>query len=336
MSRVIISILSEHLVPNFLFIKEVANDDDILVLISTEYTQKQNIAERLEKALGLQSNDIERVQVQNDDFDHTMKALEAADFNWQDEYIVNLTGGTKIMSIATYEFFKDMRDSHQAKVRFVYVPFGDNSYCNLDDEQSHPFTTQITLKEYFYMYGINYQSETNLLKSENTTFDLFNKVKQKNFILLGKMRHSQELPDNKDKRYYGGEWFEEYTYLRVKKELKLGEEQIAHSLKIFREGEEQSTNDNELDVAFVYQNRLYVMECKTAMRGRMGSEGTIEETLYKLAAVIKNYGLKVKSYLVTLHSPAKLTTQGVKKRREILGISGIIDRSALSAARLQL
>ena len=51
--------------------------------------------------------------------------------------------------------------------------------------------------------------------------------------------------------------------MRIKKELNLREQDIAMSLKIYRE--DSQNNDNEIDVAFMYENTLYIIECKVSI-----------------------------------------------------------------------
>ncbi len=142
-----------------------------------------------------------------------------------------------------------------------------------------------------------------------------------------------------DKRYYGGGWFEEYTYSLIKRQFHLCDEDIALSLKIYR-NKVKTPNDNELDVAFMLDNALYVIECKVTMNGYNSTvPHTVETYLYKLAAVSKDYGLVVNSYLFTLHKLSLLSSgsiHGIEKRCKILGIRGIIGPEELSKDKLNI
>ena len=177
-----------------------------------------------------------------------------------------------------------------------------------------------------------------MLKDRETTFRLFEKQKKCNFYLSSEIVHSHQAVTAIDKRYYSGTWFEEYTYLRIKQELCLRDQDIAMSLKIFRNASEQ--NDNEVDVAFMFENTLYIIECKVSMIG-YGKEPqhTIEDYLYKLAAISKDFGLIVRPYIFTLHKMEKLSDssrKNINKRMRILGICNIIDGKKFLKKKIDL
>ena len=246
-------------------------------------------------------------------------------------YIVNLTGGTKIMSLIVYDFFRKLNSS------FYYIPIGKNTYCNIEEENMHALQYRISLREYFTLYGLHYECDNALLKDAETTFQFFEKQKKQKFYLSGEIKKSYQAETATDKKYYAGEWFEEYTYLRIKKELNLREQDIAMSLKIYRE--DAQNNDNEIDVAFMYENTLYIIECKVSMLGYgKKPQQTIEEFLYKLAAISKDFGLIVRPYIFTLHKMEELpdgSLKGLQKRMQILGIRNIIAGKQLSKQKIE-
>ena len=201
----------------------------------------------------------------------------------------------------------------------------------------HAVQYRISLREYFTLYGLNYECDNALLKEAKTTFQFFEKQKKQKFHLSDEIKKSHQAETATDKKYYAGEWFEEYTYLRIKKELNLREQDIAMSLKIYRE--DSQNNDNEIDVAFMYENTLYIIECKVSMLGYgKKPQQTIEEFLYKLAAISKDFGLIVRPYIFTLHKMEKLpdgSLKGLQKRMQILGIRNIIDGKQLSKQKIE-
>ena len=201
----------------------------------------------------------------------------------------------------------------------------------------HALQYRISLREYFTLYGLHYECDNALLKDAETTFQFFEKQKKQKFYLSGEIKKSHQAETATDKKYYAGEWFEEYTYLRIKKELNLREQDIAMSLKIYRE--DAQNNDNEIDVAFMYENTLYIIECKVSMLGYgKKPQQTIEEFLYKLAAISKDFGLIVRPYIFTLHKMEKLpdgSLKSLQKRMQILGIRNIIDGKQLSKQKIE-
>ena len=326
MSKTIVSILSDHLLPNFLFIKEMEGQYSDLLFVSTPQMEMQEKAMHLEVALGRKEGSVRRIVVANDNYKEILDALRAEQLSGSVEYVVNITGGTKTMSLAVHEYFCQFNAS------FVYVPIGKNSYYDFSTDQTHSLDYRVSLNEYFTLYGLAYDYDNDLICDAQRTFKLFDKQKMSNFYLTNELRDAHKAPRPELRRYLGGEWFEEYVYLRIKRDFNLRDEDIAKSVKIFRLS--STSNDNELDVVFVRDNALYVIECKVSMTG-YGKEpkSVVDEYLYKLAAISKDFGLRVNSYIFTLHQMwrfAKATQENMSKRMRILGIRDIIDGPKLT------
>ena len=326
MSKTIVSILSDHLLPNFLFIKEMEGQYSDLLFVSTPQMEMQEKAMHLEVALGRKEGSVRRIVVANDNYKEILDALRAEQFSGSVEYVVNITGGTKTMSLAVHEYFCQFNAS------FVYVPIGKNSYYDFSTDQTYSLDYRVSLNEYFTLYGLAYDYDNDLICDAQRPFNLFNEQKMSNFYLTEELRYAQKAPLPELRRYLGGEWFEEYVYLRIKRDFKLRDEDIAKSVKICRLS--STSNDNELDVVFVKDNALYVIECKVSMTG-YGKEpkSVVDEYLYKLAAISKDFGLRVNSYIFTLHQMwrfSKATQENMSKRMRILGIRDIIDGPKLT------
>lgn len=326
MSKTIVSILSDHLLPNFLFIKEMEGQYSDLLFVSTPQMEMQEKAMHLEVALGRKEGSVRRIVVANDNYKEILDALRAEQLSDSVEYVVNITGGTKTMSLAVHEYFCQFNAS------FVYVPIGKNSYYDFSTDQTHSLDYRVSLNEYFTLYGLAYDYDNDLICDAQRPFNLFNEQKMSNFYLTEELRYAHKAPRPELRRYLGGEWFEEYVYLRIKRDFKLRDEDIAKSVKICRLS--STSNDNELDVVFVKDNALYVIECKVSMTG-YGKEpkSVVDEYLYKLAAISKDFGLRVNSYIFTLHQMcrfAKATQENMNKRMRILGIRDIIDGPKLT------
>ncbi len=96
--------------------------------------------------------------------------------------------------------------------------------------------------------------------------------------------------------------------------------------------------DNDIDVCFVHNNYLYVLECKVytgqvkAVNARQTrGVSNIHSHLYKLAAVKQPLGLNAKAFLIT---PNNLTAnsisfEAIKKHCKLLRISKPIDYQTL-------
>lgn len=326
MSKTIVSILSDHLLPNFLFIKEMEGQYSDLLFVSTPQMEAQEKAMHLEVALGRKEGSVRRIVVANDNYKEILDTLRAEQLSDSVEYIVNITGGTKTMSLAVHEYFCKFNAS------FIYVPIGKNSYYDFSTDQTHSLDYRVSLNEYFTLYGLAYDYDNGLICGAQRPFKLFDEQKMSNFYLTEELRYAQKAPLPELRRYLGGEWFEEYTYLRIKRDFELRDEDIAKSVKICRLS--STSNDNELDVVFVKDNALYVIECKVSMTGYgKDPKSVVDEYLYKLAAISKDFGLRVNSYIFTLHQMwrfAKATQENMSKRMRILGIRDIIDGPKLT------
>lgn len=327
MKRLLVSILSDYLQPNFLLIKQFGGQYDELVFVTTDIMHNKNKGLCLERALGLPEDSVLRIPVIEDDYDNVIKQLDQCNFSKDDEYILNLTGGTKVMTIAVNDYFRSFR------TKSYYVPIGKNLIRGIHDEETILLTYRMNLKEYFALNGLRYESENSLNYDEKHTNDLFIRLKKVNFNRkrIEELRDCQTLPNNKDRRYYGGEWFEEYCFNRLKQENDLKDDEICKNARIFRDDSNQ--NDNEIDVMFIKDNLLHIFECKVGMSGYGDFNEVVNQYMYKLAAISKDFGLRVNSYILSLHYLKKnmaIETSSLnhfQKRMSVLGIKGLLDSS---------
>ena len=332
----LISLISDHLIPNYLLIKEMEGKYNELIFITTLKMKGMCKGKRVEKALGLKESSVRRIEVSEEDLNDIIAKLESELFDSRDQFIVNITGGTKIMSIGVYEFFSRFSSS------FYYIPIGKNKIKNVKTSEDVPLNYRVNLKEYLNLYGLTYECNNSLYYPAEYTIDLFTKFKQVGFNRkrISEIDNIRVFKTEREQRYYSGAWFEEYTYLKIKEEKKLKDDFICTGAKIYRSNS-GNLNDNEVDIILVSDNKLYIGECKVSMIGTPELRGTrlLEQYMYKLAAIAKDFGLIVNSYIFTLHSFNTVSPQRMKaieKRMRILGISGILDRTAFRHDKLML
>ena len=84
MSRILVSILSDHTIPNFLFIKETHGEYDQNIFITTQQVEDNKRDIDLEKALGLRN--VRRIKVSNDNYFKIMEKLSSEPFDSDAEY----------------------------------------------------------------------------------------------------------------------------------------------------------------------------------------------------------------------------------------------------------
>lgn len=325
MTTYLISLLSDHLIPNYLFIKEMEGKYDKLLFISTPKMTLNGKPWAMEQTLGLSKGSVPCIEASEENFEGLKQLLTEQGFSETDNYILNLTGGTKVMSVAVYDFFKD----YQAE--FYYIPIGKNTIRNLATTEEQQLYYRVNLKEYFSLYQLHFEANNSITEEVVSPIQLFKKYKKAKFNRhrVPEILKAHEA-EPKFRFYYGGGWFEEYIYLRVKEELSIADGYIVKSAKVFRQN--SNANDNEIDLMFVKDNKLSVVECKLSLNREPGANYrvSIETYLYKLAAIAKDFGLIVDSYFFTLHDIMNdkiINQEQVYKRCSILGVKKILDRN---------
>ena len=111
-------------------------------------------------------------------------------------------------------------------------------------------------------------------------------------------------------RYLTGGWLEEFCFNEIATFLNNGIDDVVIGV-ILRNHE---GTENEFDVMFTKDNSLYFVECKS-LDQKYDKE---TEILYKIYALQQDFGLRIKSFLVStsghlIHSSGVLKT-GLKKR----------------------
>lgn len=323
MKRVLVSILSKHTIPNFLFIKEMKGEYDELLFITTEKSESKEVGMYIEVALGWDKEPIKRILVDSNDYNLVISQLQEKNLPTDVHYMVNITGGTKATSMAVAHYFSSFMHS-----TLYYIPVG-NEYINISNNTKHIIDYRLTLEEYFWLYGIDIEIEQSLTGTKGEAQSIYNEMLQVDFSRKAKRISSPHRYESKEmKDYYAGKWFEEYTYDLIKRKYSLQDKFIARNIKLFRKGD---TNDNEIDVAFVLDNKLYVIECK--VRWHVSPhynnyyKDQFEDALYKLAAISKDFGLVVRPYLFAIYPPSEIgegTWNGINRRGEILEIDDIV------------
>lgn len=326
MATILLTIVSKNNIPNLLFIKQMGKDVQKHVFITTP-----GVADKEEKWLAeTAGTDIMEKHksvkfLDEDDYIANVKALKAGlDMTSEsDEYIVNLTGGTKAMALAVHRVLSECNS------RFYTV--SQNGACIYDYQSGikRKITERISLDEYLALYDISIERKGAPTKEEDAN-NMFKQLAAKGFA-KDECQNIKEASkhDNKVMRsYLSGNWFENYCYFRIKRDYKIADDAIAQGAKIVKsaqslkaDGNEIIANDNEIDVLFVKDNALYTVECKVGVK-----PDEIVDDEYKAAAIAKYLGFKVKSYIFWLQDLKGCDEKiiNIKKRASILGMSGIV------------
>ncbi len=333
--RTIVSVISEQTIPNYLFIKEMFQLGDKLMFISSK--KMSNRIEWIENALNWNMLTPQHVVLKKDGDEEDWASMTAQiekGLSEDDEYIVNLTGGTKYMALAVQSVF-----SHY-KTRFYYIPYPQNRILSANDAPGN-LVHRVSVEEYVRLFNQPLRASHEPLMPKDYTERFFNSFidgwGEENWEIVDRLRDYRERKTllisevetkedtekqprieglgaflnrvsfenegtlNKSQvRYLTGGWFEELVYYRIKDLLQPQDMML---------GPKTSSTNNDLDVVFTLGNKLYVVECKTGVEGR----GMLHEIVYKASALKENLlGLSARSFIFSLGKDDEKWSQAAK------------------------
>lgn len=185
--KIHICLISDQLLANFLPIK--LERPDKVFIISTQYTEKRGLSERFEKLLALLNIPVQRAKslAPDDNFsqlhEYFISVYDEITALNADNITLNLTGGTKLMSLAAYEMLN--ADCQ----RVIYTNTQAGKIDELRTKTSTPLPNLLTVEEYLISYGVspkNYNNQSSdwigLVKSRRSLSkqlaDFFSKDKR--------------------------------------------------------------------------------------------------------------------------------------------------------------
>ena len=343
MSRTIVSIISEQTIPNYIFIKEMYFPGDKLIFIASQNERIISKCDNIINTLEWNINPIKIVFPKKGDEENwsSMHDVITPHLSKEEQYIVNLTGGTKYMALAIEMIFS------KYKSEFYYIPFPKNTILKLRENHVETIKYRTNVSEYMNLYGLPIYSSsvTHDEKYALHFFEIFKQFSPNEISLLEKLRAYRdtkpveilylETKDDTEKkptikglakflnfisypvdriinkydiRYITGGWFEEYVYYLIKRTLNPTDIQLGVLIK-----ETKVTNMNDLDVVFTLGNKLFVVECKTGVGGR----SLFSQIVYKASALKETLlGLSGKSYIFSLSSEDE-KLQNVAKNMDV-------------------
>ncbi len=286
MNHIHVCLVSDQTIPNILGIFHF-NPDELLFITTESMEKKEKVSSILKtlSRLGRRYDEhSEKINVQEDSILDCHRKIDKWIEGKEDaEFIVNLTCGTKIMSIAAYEYFKDYSS------KMIYIPIPKNEFIAPFPKKipgsSISLDLRLSVVQYLTAYGLEIVNEAKLSRYHNeasqrkelSAWLVKHYIRIKNLLVW----LSGNLRDHRDnKEYYLEGQFSGATELEIELMKKLG---------FSRKG------DNEFDVMFTKDNALYFVECKS-----LDQEKDKEtDILYKIGALQKEFGLRIESFLVS-------------------------------------
>lgn len=295
----LVSIISDQAVPNLHFIKQFQQPDSYFLFVTTLEMEGKNVTRNLMESLKLDQKKCRNILIDANDALLIQQQLDKESLAKENEYLINITGGNKLMSQMVYQHFQKFSS------KIYYSPIGSPSY-----QQLFPEIRQITknpqisicLEEYLEAYGFAIESSLEYFEGKPTPQKIMNRLLHEGHpAKVPAIFHATDKNyKGTDKNYLIGTWFELYCYKVFKEAFDLNESQIAFNVKIKGKGSTSAyENDNEFDLMFIFQNDLYVLECKVYPSSNLKTD-KVSGPMYKLASLAKNFGLKCKKYVAIL------------------------------------
>jgi hypothetical protein len=215
------------------------------------------------------------------------------------KYTLNMTCGTKIMSLGAYLFCDGI--SKDKDIDIYYMSIGKNYFQSINSHKRVE-SFSLSIKEYLSSYGIKFNSK-NYLKtheycnqflqfylSSNFNINAIGQLRknyrgQKRISILNvenanekekKIEHlsnvlqelkfqneEENILTKKEVDFLTGGWFEEYIYHSIKAYYSFDDNSILLGVNLMKSN---TSNENDLDIVVIRDNRLIVIECKTSMK----------------------------------------------------------------------
>ena len=352
--NIIIVLVSQQTIQNVLFIKEfVKSNDDHILLISTKGMKEKE--EWIKNSLNIQNKYHSIIVDEYDNKDILEKLKEFNIHEYKNKYI-NITGGTKLMSIETYDFFKSIENCH------IYYITRGNEYKKIfpiEEENTYNFKCSVSIKEYFKAYGfeskesglseIDKEYTYDFLEKflENDRYHIIQELQRKRGVNnlkkinisevngLGKFLSDIGFPlknegiiSKKEIEYLTGGWFEEYVYYTLKDANIVQDTDILCGVS-----KKNGQSDNEFDIVILKENQLHIIECKTYICNNDKSSLPLD-TIYKLDSIQKELGLFAKPYIITLNKAHEIKESHKKRAGQygikILTIENIVEGNLIN------
>lgn len=359
--KILVCLISAQHVPNLLAVHAV-RPDKLILLVSDKMVDP---ARWLIKALAFGGLDYgmicEQLRIdKTDSIAHTKSILQEAYEKYPgSEWVVNLTGGTKPMSMAAYEFFR-ARGSKMLYVseadQSIAIDFSGGSPLNLNHE--------ISIQEFLAGYGFDLLNPKSLGGGDTRAEKWFElaammAADQEDASLRGFLGYMQKLSEEKngrdrgmnlraddrasirkielrekvsdlfglevnavngvisgslDKyavRFFTGGWLEVFIWGVLRRFNGDGIWDLRMGISFGKKGRPYNKLENEWDIAFMREQSLNIVECKT---GEQAQDPSGSDTLYKIEAIKEQLGaIRVRSYLATTAPNVVDTKTGVLK-----------------------
>ncbi len=265
--NILVSLVSDQTIPNVQLIKQIKDQITDYFFVTTKGMEEKGTRSWIENACHISG---EKIEVNQFSFSDMKDKLSKYDFDKYDKIYVNLTGGTKIMTLVAYDFFKNIGAD------IYYITGLENEFIKIFPAKKNnisAFSDSTSLEEYLTAYGFSIKrSQLSGIPFEQTEkiFTAFCRINISEYIdairliisKRGKPLKNEDFNNvseflkvieyepkesnclsKEETRYLSGDWFEEYIGIRIKKELNLSDENIFISTELKKALSQKVKND---------------------------------------------------------------------------------------------
>lgn len=161
--EIVVSIISEHNIPNISLIRNMFVDTylDILTKKSKESFYDSYINAVTDNKQSYITSKFDSIIVDESDPENIIDVLSTKSdlFDEAKTIYVNVTGGTKLLSLYTYIFFKE-RYALKSKFYYMNITSSSNIFIDLDLKNNIEMKTVLTLEQYLRSYNYEISKES--------------------------------------------------------------------------------------------------------------------------------------------------------------------------------
>lgn len=170
-----VSIVGDQPAPNLFLIKDSNfSEVDSYLFITTALMEERNKYDQLIKAVNISKDRIQKITIEPHDLITLYRKLTALQLEQDNvRYLVNISSGSKIMSVGVYAFFTQV--GFDSKI--YYLSIAEKGYWQiypLGEYQSFDFQSEVSLEEYWTSYEVHFEenvSNTKLCRASKYTAD---------------------------------------------------------------------------------------------------------------------------------------------------------------------
>ena len=118
MKTVIVNLVSDQTIPSLQFVKRYRAESNDFLFLTTPLMNKKGVTDNIIKACNFtEEDDVQILEISATSYLDIKKALDNSSIyqSYQDRFIVNLTGGTKIMALACLDYFRPLN----AEIKYI-------------------------------------------------------------------------------------------------------------------------------------------------------------------------------------------------------------------------